>query len=411
MTKRGLQIGGQFRYLLGDDTSPLGGPAGEMNAEFLPHDRVTARDALRARVEAQRAVRSRGSRLLQLNKVSDDKYFADFADRIADHVAEHACRATRASSPRPGRGRCSRARQSFQTLQDPNAPVDAAVQPLPQISGTLTKRTGCGLTWSGIREYARFTQDALAPTGERFVLYPTARCTQGAAWFFTARAGVHCAIRPRPDDAAAAGAAPELCRCRSRASTRARVRARHALLDTRSTQTLEPRAFYVYIPYKTRQAPVFDTALDDFNFSQLFAENRYIGNDRIGDANQLTLALTSRFSTATPAPSAAPRRRPAFYFADQRVSLNEPLRSAVDVRLPLSARRPADDGWSLASLLQYNFDARESSASTRRSLHAAPGRALNATWRYTRSSSTRRRDRADQADRPVGQWPITIAGR
>ena len=52
-------------------------------------------------------------------------------------------------------------------------------------------------------------------------------------------------------------------------------------------QTLEPRAYYVYIPYERQNdAPVFDTALDDFNFSQLFAENRYIGNDRIGDANQ-----------------------------------------------------------------------------------------------------------------------------
>ena len=39
---------------------------------------------------------------------------------------------------------------------------------------------------------------------------------------------------------------------------------------------------------------MFDTAVDDFNFGQLFSVNRYLGNDRIGDANQLTLALTSR---------------------------------------------------------------------------------------------------------------------
>ena len=53
-------------------------------------------------------------------------------------------------------------------------------------------------------------------------------------------------------------------------------------------QTLEPRAMYTYIPYRSQNAlPVFDTVQDDFNFTQLFSENRFIGGDRVGDANQL----------------------------------------------------------------------------------------------------------------------------
>jgi LPS-assembly protein len=60
-------------------------------------------------------------------------------------------------------------------------------------------------------------------------------------------------------------------------------------------QTLEPRAFYVFIPYHDQnQLPNFDSAQGDFNFVQMFTENRYLGSDRIGDANQVTLALTSR---------------------------------------------------------------------------------------------------------------------
>ena len=111
------------------------------------------------------------------------------------------------------------------------------------------------------------------------------------------------------------------------------------VFDTDFVQTLEPRAFYVYIPFATRaQAPVFDTALDDFNFSQLFTENRYLGNDRIGDANQLTLALTSRFLDPD---TGAERLRVAvgqrFYFQDQRVTLNEPPRSASTSDFLLSA--------------------------------------------------------------------------
>ena len=143
--------------------------------------------------------------------------------------------------------------------------------------------------------------------------------------------------------------------------------------DTPLTQTLEPRAFYVYIPYKNQtSAPVFDTALDDFNFSQLFAENRYIGNDRIGDANQLTLALTSRFLDRD---TGAERLRLAvgqrFYFQDQRVSLNEPLRSASTSDFLLSGEGRLTDAWSLGEPLAVQLRlARHRAPQRRRSLHA-----------------------------------------
>ncbi|HAZ41249.1 MAG TPA: LPS-assembly protein LptD [Methylococcaceae bacterium] len=60
-------------------------------------------------------------------------------------------------------------------------------------------------------------------------------------------------------------------------------------------QTIEPRLFYVYIPYTNQSdIPVFDTTPYDFTYYQMFRENRYTGNDRIGDTNQMTAALTSR---------------------------------------------------------------------------------------------------------------------
>ena len=66
-----------------------------------------------------------------------------------------------------------------------------------------------------------------------------------------------------------------------------------------STQTIEPRLFYVYVPYRDQNAiPLFDTGLADFNYPQLFTENRFVGGDRFGDANQATLALTSRILQA-----------------------------------------------------------------------------------------------------------------
>jgi LPS-assembly protein len=59
--------------------------------------------------------------------------------------------------------------------------------------------------------------------------------------------------------------------------------------------TLEPRLMYTYIPYRNQdELPLFDTGLPDFNMVELFRSNRYVGDDRIGDANQLAFGLTSR---------------------------------------------------------------------------------------------------------------------
>jgi LPS-assembly protein len=292
---------------------------------------------------------------------------------------------------------------------------------LPQVLASLRDTDWLGLTWSGTGEYARFSQEALVPNGERFVLYPTLAWTrQGAAWFVTARAGVH--LREYLLDQTTPGL-PD--RHPSYAIPIASVDGGLVferdleILKTPLTQTLEPRAFYVYIPYRAQSdAPVFDTALDDFNFSQLFAENRYIGNDRIGDANQLTLALTSRFLDRD---TGGERLRLAvgqrFYFEDQRVSLNEPLRSASTSDFLVSAEGRLSDAWSLASLLQYNFDAHEVerlNAGVRYT--PQPGHVLNATWRYTRTlvDPTRGIEQIKQVDLS-GQWPVadrwTLIGR
>lgn len=62
------------------------------------------------------------------------------------------------------------------------------------------------------------------------------------------------------------------------------------------TQTLEPRIFYLYVPTQNQNdIPIFDTTLPSFGFAQLFRFNRFVGYDRLGDANQVSFALTTRF--------------------------------------------------------------------------------------------------------------------
>jgi len=67
------------------------------------------------------------------------------------------------------------------------------------------------------------------------------------------------------------------------------------VLDDNSVLTLEPRLFYLRVPFEDQQTiPNFDSSEFDFSISQLFRENRFTGADRVADANQLSLGLSSR---------------------------------------------------------------------------------------------------------------------
>jgi LPS-assembly protein len=77
------------------------------------------------------------------------------------------------------------------------------------------------------------------------------------------------------------------------------------------------------VPFRDQsQLPNFTTAERDFNFAQIFTENRFVGGDRIGDANQLTIALTSRLiETETGLERFRAALGQVYYFRPPRVTL------------------------------------------------------------------------------------------
>jgi LPS-assembly protein len=119
------------------------------------------------------------------------------------------------------------------------------------------------------------------------------------------------------------------------------------------TQTLEPRLFYLYVPFRDQDnIPAFDTSLLDFSFAQLFRDNRFSGADRIGDANQLTLALTSRFlNTESGRQTLSASIGQILYFDEQEVTL--PDESFVE-----------DDTSDLAGELALNLGNRWTASTT-----------------------------------------------
>lgn len=94
------------------------------------------------------------------------------------------------------------------------------------------------------------------------------------------------------------------------------------MFGTPYRQTLEPRLFYLYVPYKDQSdIPVFDTGESVFSYSSLFRDNRFSGADRIGDENKLSLGVTSRWIED----NGFERQRfsigQALYFRDRKVQL------------------------------------------------------------------------------------------
>jgi len=168
-------------------------------------------------------------------------------------------------------------------------------------------------------------------------------------------------------------------------------------------QTLEPRAYYVYIPFQDQnKIPLFDTAVADLNYSQIYSENQFAGGDRINDANQITLGLSSRMLVSTSGQEAFRATiAQRFYFQDQRVTLNP---TDTPRTFPRSDWLAAFSGriapsWTLEAGEQYSQqNARTERLTVATRYQPEPLKTLNLSYRYLR-------DQIDQIDVST-QWPF-----
>ncbi len=151
MTKRGFQLGGQFRYLLEQGS-------GDAEAEILPHDRETGTDRYLLSWKHNQSFDPwvKGlSGYVNVNKVSDDTYFSDLADRVALTSLTTLPREGGLSYTNGVWGVVARA-QAFQTLQDPTAPQPVPYNRVPQVQATLSEVDWLGLTLVGHRRIRVF---------------------------------------------------------------------------------------------------------------------------------------------------------------------------------------------------------------------------------------------------------------
>jgi LPS-assembly protein len=320
MEKRGTQIAEQFRYLQRTYT-------GEFNAEELPRDKLTEerRYALAFRHSYNPIPALTGG--INMNKVSDDDYFKDLATRI--NITSQA------TLPREGfltydgnwweggsysvTGRIQR----FQVLQDPTNPIVPPYGRTPQITLSALRQDIGGLDFGVLAEFVDFSHPTQV-VGRRTIVYPSLTLplmTPGA--FLAPKLGVHQTNYSL--DHVDPGTPETISRTVPIFSLdTGLVFERDAQIQGQSVkQTLEPRVYYVYIPFRDQnQIPVFDTAVADFNYAQIFSENMFTGGDRINDANQVTVAFTSRMlQSSTGQELLRGTLGQRYYFKDQQVTL------------------------------------------------------------------------------------------
>jgi LPS-assembly protein len=392
-SRRGFDIGSELRWL-------AAGGGGILRANFLPGDRLAHRDRDWLRLHGDQRFGTTAHLRFDAEGTSDTHYFEDFADGPQSTSITFLPRQLRLDDS----GEAWKARAEllqFQTLDDQLADADRPYEELPRIVASARLPGASTFTADIDGEAANF-QRGTGVTGWRARAQPALGLDFSRPGFY---------LRPR--------ASWDLTtyRLRDQASGTDASPSRSAPVLSLDTGlmlerlgrgsggwlvTLEPRAFYVYIPYRNQDAlPVFDSGLPDPNYVSLFRTNRYTGHDRLGDANDLSFGLTTRMlRAATGERFLSATLGETLHLSTPRVTLPGATatfgqRSDLVADLELSAYRH----WNLRYQLAWD----PATSVTVKSLLAAQyrldgGRVLNMGYRYTRGS-------VGQAEASAA-WPV-----
>ncbi len=310
LSKRGLKIDGEFRYLSKQHQ-------GIWEYEILPRDRAS-NDSQRDYFKIKHSSKLTDSVRLNVKTegVSDKKYFDDFGKSLS--ISSTSALERRIEVVKVGKNwRFSMASVDYQTLDA----TDSSYSKLPELKFNYTPKIRSNdIKLSLDTELSNFDKDN-APTGMRVdISLKASRKFADTAWYFKPSVGLrhtYYNLNNNPSGNSHSRSLPTL-------SLDAGLFFDRVLADGKLTQTLEPRLFYTYTPFRDQSnLPVFDTARTNFSTStQLFSENRYTGKDRIGDTNNLTVALTSRIQNrATGQELLQASVGQIFYFEDRKVTL------------------------------------------------------------------------------------------
>ncbi|MGB5396200.1 MAG: LPS assembly protein LptD [Gammaproteobacteria bacterium] len=353
MNRRGTQLDTQYRFLTRSSE-------GQFDSAYLQNDEITGESRYQVRYQQHNDFTDKLTLDVDLQDVSDTAYFEDFSNDITGSSTTHLNRSADLVYAKSG-WRAGLFAQTFETIDENILLENRPYRRLPQLRLDGTEKLGNSpLVFDFNSEWVAFDhEDDTLSTGARTTLKPQLSLPlQGVYWF--AKPAVSLSFTDyQVEDGNGAALSLE-----QRTLTTSSVDA--GLLFERPmnnglVQTLEPRLFYLNVPYEDQDSlPLFDTSVPDFSIAQLFRDNRFNGGDRIGDANQLTLALSSRMlDPATGNEVLRASLGQIIYFDDRRVTLTgtDETTGSSDLIAELSASWLK---WRSTASLQWDNDARRS---------------------------------------------------
>ena len=415
MGDRGVMLSGQYRYLTENHE-------GELGVEFLPSDKLS-NDHSRSLISFRhRSTFDRGRGFLNANieNVSDAQYFEDFGRSLSVTSQRFLDRSVNFQYRRNGQFYLSGVAQSYQQVDDSAGPTAAPYKRLPQLyfisllpqhhlklfpqliaQTTYYDRTGSisggrvdltpSLTYPFIKPYAHITPKLALRHTEYFLNNTGAFNTRESRSVPVASLDTELFFERRLN-----------------------------LFSTSMLQTFEPRAFYLYVPKDGQDdIPIFDTGLYNQSFHNLFRDNRFAGGDRIGDANQLTLAATTRFLRLdTGQEFFRASFGQIYYFENREVTVPGDVTQKDSVSdLIGEVASSFGDGWSARAILQYDPNNSTTERSSYSLRYRPEGARIVANASYRRRRAITDVEQTDMSFRvPVtdslsllGRWNYSLA--
>ncbi len=460
LSKRGLELQGQFRYLSEESQ-------GEIEAGILPNDRayrdfrlkskanhplipnndprITAlntnntRQALRVKHHSQFNENFAGN--IQYQTVRDDNYLMDFGNNIGIASNNYLLQQEEFLF-QSNHWNLQTRLQQYQTLHPFEGPITGdPYKRLPQIA--LQNRypdLPYGLNLETKGEFSHFLHKHNPMTGNTFT-------TGDRMWL---RPGISLPVvtlgwyvKPRIQwDILAYSlslGSQDLTSLKTNSSRAIPIfdfdsglifERNLALQQEPYIQTLEPRLYYLYVPYRQQNAlPNFDTGYSGFDFNQLYWDNRFVGLDRLGDANQVTFGLTSRFiKEKTGSERLSLTAGQIIYFRDRQVTSCNPKSNPLCINQELPdrqhrssalvglARYAIHDDWIARAQVEWNpYQKQLDKKGISLQYHPEELAVVNLGYQFLRHTpfyinpATRvpnQQDRIDQTDLSMA-WPIT----
>jgi LPS-assembly protein len=296
LSARGVQLGGEFRFL-------TAGSHGQVEANFLPDDKRTHSNRSYFHITEVTGLAPGLKFDTDITTVSDSSYFSDFAvgsEQTSVTFLERRAEVLYYDDT-------WRIRGELENLQTVDILLYDFVRPysrVPRVEAEgLWPVHNTHLEFALNAEGTNFVRASIpdapavvaTPTGVRLDVSPELRWSdREAGYFFEPAIGYHFTQYDLHDAGFGMPSTPTRSLPYGRLDA-GLVFERAAGSVGQRTQTFEPRMVYSYVPYRNQNdLPIFDTALPDLNLTELFRTNRYVGGDRIGDANQLAVGVTTR---------------------------------------------------------------------------------------------------------------------